>query len=368
MYNSLFRVFSAGRRGLAVSLVMLAFVGHVWAEVVVVPVTVGPNRYTGRVTLPEGTTSITLQRAGADGQWSKVRTLAAKPGPMTLLLPAGGRNAKFQVSVNVQDWNRTRFPKAFYKGRRTFGPSRVLSPTAQNAYLRSNYLNVISADISALTPEVTAPSQTEKPEEADIWKIAGHTAYFFNQYRGLQVIDLTQPEDPRLVGSLRLPAAGQDLYLLPAAEAYQDVLLVETLTGVDGLPATKIQTLRVESGTVRPLQSVDIQGRPVDSRLVGRRLFVCVDDARGGVDLCEWNIPADGEAALQSGMQVDLPGSFNTLAAGVDWLAVAMTPPGAWGSFCGERISSIGNRLDLPHGSVGRGRRASERRLQNPVA
>jgi len=331
MYNSLFRVFSAGRRGLAVSLVMLAFVGHVWAEVVVVPVTVGPNRYSGRVTLPEGTTSITLQRAGADGQWSKVRTLAAKPGPMTLLLPAGGRNAKFQVSVNVQDWNRTRFPKAFYKGRRTFGPSRVLSPTAQNAYLRSNYLNVIYADISALTPEVTAPSQAEKPEEADIWKIAGHTAYFFNQYRGLQVIDLTQPEDPRLVGSLRLPAAGQDLYLLPTAEAYQDVLLVETLTGVDGLPATKIQTLRVESGTVRPLQSVDIQGRPVDSRLVGRRLFVCVDDARGGVDLCEWNIPADGEAALQSGMQVYLPGSFNTLAAGVDWLAVAMTPPGAWG-------------------------------------
>lgn len=325
------RVVSAVRCGFAASLLMLALAGSAWAEVVVVPVTVAANRFTGRVTLPEGTTSITLQRAGADGKWSKVRTLAAKPGPMTLLLPSAGRNAKYQVSANVQDWNHTRFPAAFYQGRRAFGPSRVLTPVAQNTYLRNNYLNLVYADISALTPDTTNPSQAEKPEEADIWKIAGNTAYFFNQYRGLQVIDLTQPEDPRLVCSLRLPAAGQDLYLLPTLGAYQDVLLVETLTGADGLPAAKIQTLRVESGTVRPLQSVDIRGVPVDSRLVGRRLFVCVDDVNGGVDLLEWNIPADGEAALQSVSPVHLSGSFVTLAAGADWLAVGMMPQGPWG-------------------------------------
>lgn len=331
MYNLSPRVFAAVCRRLIASLVVLAFAAQVRAEIVVVPVTAGANRFTGRVTLPEGTTSITLQRAGANGQWTKVRTLAAKPGPMTLLLPAGGRNVRYQVSANVQEWNRNRFPKAFYQGRKVFGPSRVASPVARDSYLRENYLNLVYADLSVLAPQPVDPSQAQKPEEADIWKIAGHTAYFFNQYRGLQVIDLTQPEDPRLVGSLRLPAAGQDLYLLPAAEAYQDVLLVETLTGVDGNPATKLQTLRVESGAIRALQAVDIPGRPVDSRLVGRRLFLCVEDVRGGVNLGEWTIPADGEAALQPGSQVNLAGNFSTLAAGADWLAVAMTPPGAWG-------------------------------------
>lgn len=329
-FLSLLRV-SLGRK-LAVCWLLLAVVGSVWAEVVVMPVVAGANRYTGRVTLPEGTTSLTLQRSDAEGRWTKVRTLAAKPGPMTLLLPSAGRNTKFQVLANIQDWNRTRFPKAFYKGRRAFGPSRVLATGARNTYLRENYLDLVYADIGALSSvAVNPPTTTLKPEEADIWKIAGNTAYFFNQFRGLQVIDLTKPEDPRLICSLRLPAAGQDLYLLPAAEAYQDVLLVESLTGADGLPTTKIQTLRVESGTVRPLQSADIRGVPLDSRLVGRRLFVCLNDVFGGVDLAEWSIPADGEAALQPGASVNLPGTFATLAAGVDWLAVAMTPPGTWG-------------------------------------
>jgi hypothetical protein len=49
-----------------------------------------------------------------------------------------------------------------------------------------------------------------QPEEADIWKTAGTTVYYFNQLRGRQVIDLADPANPRLVATLRLPAVVWD--------------------------------------------------------------------------------------------------------------------------------------------------------------
>ena len=53
--------------------------------------------------------------------------------------------------------------------------------------------------------------------EADIWKVDGDRLYFFNERRGLQVFDLQKPDSPALLGSLRMPAKGEDMYLLDAA-------------------------------------------------------------------------------------------------------------------------------------------------------
>ncbi len=315
----------AARGWLALILFCAGTGGLVRAAEVVMPVTVAANRVTGRVTLPEGTTSLTLQRAAAGGRWVKVRTIPAAPGAMTMRLPPAGRNTKFRVSVNVRNPEQTRFPKVFYQGKSTFGPSRVVS-----GGLRASFLDMAYAGVVAVMPKADDAAQPEAPAEADIWKLAGTTAYFFNQFRGLQVIDLARPEAPRLIASLRLPAAGQDLYLLPSAEGFQDVLLVETVTDANGAQTTRLQSVRVEAGAIRTLQAVDVPGRPVDSRLVGRRLFLCLDDNADGVKLAEWFWPADGETAPRSGAEISLVGRFATLAAGANWLAVAMTPPGAW--------------------------------------
>ena len=292
---------------------------------VVMPVTVVANRSIGRVTLPEGTTSMTLQRLVAGGKWVNIRTMAAVPGPTTLRLPFSWRNVKFRVSVNVRDPEPARFPKAFYQGKRAFGPSQVLSSPERGAFPDAVYANMALG-----SPQTDTPETAFATEEADIWKISGTTAYFFNQLRGLQVIDLAQAEEPRLIASLRLPAAGQDLYLLPSAERVQDVLLVATVAGADGLDTTRLQTVRIEAGAIRTLQAVDVPGRPVDSRLVGRRLFLCVDDRADGVKLTEWVWPAADDVAPQPGAEAVLSGRFATLAAGANWLAVAMTPSGVW--------------------------------------
>ncbi len=290
-------------------------------------VNVAKDRATGRVTLPQGTTTITLQTRDSRGSWRDIETRAAIPGSLVLTLPASNRRATFRVQATVETPSRKKFPAAFYRGRNSFAPSQV---TPQNDFNRS------LATASAMSPALDAPSPTaESPVEADIWKISGTTAYFFNQLRGLQVVDVSDPASPVLKASYRLPASGQDLYLLPSAAGYQDVLLVTNDQPLDGSAySTGLSVIRVEGNTTRLLNSTRVAGYPQGSRLAGRRLFLCTTDWSAGyynssTALTEWLV-ADGAApALQQ--TIPLSGSFSTLAAGSDWLAVALTPSGQWG-------------------------------------
>src|SRR5688500_16834037 len=50
--------------------------------------------------------------------------------------------------------------------------------------------------------------------ESDIWKLAGDTLFFFNQYRGLQVIDVANPDAPEVTGTYDLPGAGEQMYVI----------------------------------------------------------------------------------------------------------------------------------------------------------
>ncbi len=55
--------------------------------------------------------------------------------------------------------------------------------------------------------------------ESDIWKVDGNRLYFFNDLRGLQVFDLAKPAAPALLGTLRLPGSGEQMYLLGGTHA-----------------------------------------------------------------------------------------------------------------------------------------------------
>ena len=68
--------------------------------------------------------------------------------------------------------------------------------------------------------------------ESDIWKVQGNRIYFFNELRGLQVFDLANPAAPVLLGTLRLPGAGDDLYLLGNSHA----VLLKRASGEFGWP------------------------------------------------------------------------------------------------------------------------------------
>ncbi len=64
-----------------------------------------------------------------------------------------------------------------------------------------------------------AAASTRDVVESDIWKLQGDRLWFFNERRGLQVFDVSQPDDPALLGTLRMPAVGDDMYVLDADHA-----------------------------------------------------------------------------------------------------------------------------------------------------
>ncbi len=328
MFTSLLPPFARRLRFLGLFVCLFAtLVGSLSAATKTIDVSVSKDRATGRVTLPQGTYTITLQTRDMRGQWRAIETRAAVPGDLVLSLPASNRRAMFRIQATIETPSRKKFPTVFYRGRNSFAPSQV---TPQNDFNRS------LAYASAMSPALDAPAPAgESPVEADIWKISGSTAYFFNQLRGLQVVDVSDPASPVLKASYRLPASGQDLYLLPSASGYQDVLLVTNDQPLNGSAySTGLHVIRVEGASTRLLSSTRVAGQPQGSRLAGRRLFLCTTDWSTGyydssTALTEWLVADDTAPALQQ--TIPLSGWFSTLAAGSDWLAVALTPSGQWG-------------------------------------
>ncbi len=110
--------------------------------------------------------------------------------------------------------------------------------------------------------------------ESDIWQLRGSTLYFFNQYRGLQIIDISIPDLAFVRGTLELPAAGDQMYLL---QSNHIVLLAR-----DGCSYGESQVLVVAdtNGTPRTVARLPVNGTISESRLVGTALYVASQTSR----------------------------------------------------------------------------------------
>ncbi|MBM3822787.1 MAG: hypothetical protein FJ404_07880 [Verrucomicrobia bacterium] len=108
--------------------------------------------------------------------------------------------------------------------------------------------------------------------ESDIWQVRGDRVYFFNQYRGLQIIDVADPDQPKLEGTLSMAMAGEQMYVLEGGPV---VLLArenchQASWDQVGSAAVVVKTL----GQPEVLASVPLEGSIVESRMVGSVLYV----------------------------------------------------------------------------------------------
>lgn len=110
--------------------------------------------------------------------------------------------------------------------------------------------------------------------ESDIWQIRGNTLYFFNQYRGLQVIDITDPDQAFIRGTVELPAVGDQMYMLGDNRV---VLLAR-----DGCNYDQSQVLMVAdtNGPPQVTARLALTGTITESRLVGTALYVTSQTSR----------------------------------------------------------------------------------------
>jgi hypothetical protein len=169
--------------------------------------------------------------------------------------------------------------------------------------------------------------------ESDIWKTEGNLVYFFNQLRGLQVLDITDPASPKLNATLRLPAVGQDMYLLPATEGSEERLVV-LLTRDSSYTHTEIVVVGVAGRSVREISRTVVNGSLSDSRLVGRRLYTVTTDWSGmftqsgtaySTVLSEVLVSSDGGQVAGATFPLAEQSYGAVISAGTGWLAVSTT-------------------------------------------
>jgi hypothetical protein len=173
-------------------------------------------------------------------------------------------------------------PASFYRGTNAFA-GQITYLEGPPGSVWGGYWGFRDGDVTANPGGVPGaeqpPSSGRTVEEADIWKIHGDTLYFFNQYRGLQVIDVRNPDAARLRGSLSLPAAGEDLYVLDGQHV---ILLASDPCGQywNGQAESRVLVVNVQEDAPRVVASLPVKGLVRESRLVGTALYVAADAYR----------------------------------------------------------------------------------------
>ena len=307
--------------------------GPAWQETTIS--ILDPKRV-AEVTVPEGAKRIAVEVLSSKGNWIRwtTRKVASGKNKISMRMPARASSRKWRAWAEVP--GNLKFPLAFYKNKKSSGraassgygeiensPDVLLSGSSATAS--------IALDSAALNKDSSADAKTE---EADIWKTEGHTVFFFNQLRGLQVIDLSNPSEPFLVCSLRLPAVGQDLYLMPESAGVRHALLLAR----DSMDwdATVVYLVRIANGEAVVAATQKFSGMLVDSRLKGNRLFLATQTWRN------WRLLGEDQAVLREvlidpaassiaeGATFDVAGAWPVISAGHDWIAVASSDWQSW--------------------------------------
>ena len=137
----------------------------------------------------------------------------------------------------------------------------------------------------AATP--TGGAQSREVVESDIWKIRDRTLYFFNQYRGLQLVDISQPDAATVRGTVELPAAGEEMYLLGD---HHVILLARNGCNYSG-DESQVVIVEDQAGGPKVVARLPVKGYILESRLVGTALYIASQTYRmvnGNQTTWEW--------------------------------------------------------------------------------
>jgi hypothetical protein len=278
------------------------------------------------VNVPAGVQKVTLEsrpRLGS-GTWvpRAVSRLDGTGGDLTFRVPKSPLVEILRVRTDTDDV----LPASFYKGTNSFLAGTSASDPSQAAAAPTAGAAMPPSGSNA------ASSTTRTVVESDIWNVSGDTLYFFNQYRGLQVIDLTTPDAPIVTGTFPLPAAGEQMYLLSGNYV---VLLAQSGCGSDG----QVVVLDASGGVPKQVASLTVPGWIQESRMVGTALYVASQASRPvsgsndgawewGSMISSFDLSAPAQPAVKDSLWYS--GWNNTIYATDQYLFVALQSPANW--------------------------------------
>lgn len=204
-----------------------------------------------------------------DGNWEPraIQRLGEFTTPVKVITIRAPRSTNMEV-IQLRGETEDVLPPEFFETENTQelminGLGGAAPPTAVDSYNRTTDLEGVAA----------APGGGDRTVvESDIWKIDGDTLYFFNQYRGLQVIDIENPDSPVVKGVYNISAAGEQMYLYDSDHV---ILLARNNCGGSSTTAeSQLILLDVSTGQPSPIVEIPIQGNIRESRLVGTALYL----------------------------------------------------------------------------------------------
>ena len=234
------------------------------------------------VEVPEGLRRVTLEsRTRLErGSWvpRQVRRLDGKGGIIVFRLK---REASVEM-LRVRGTAEEPLPSSFYEGNKFFPGATSSSQRGQGDNSGVIFPGSGSVDFTQIPVPtrgvgvngVNAEDGNEAPrevEESDIWRMDGDRLYFFNQFRGLQIIDISDPDSPKVTGTLSLPASGEQMYVM---EDGRVVLLVHD--ACNSLGAGEGSRIVIVDATDNPpsiLSILPASGAIMESRLVDTALY-----------------------------------------------------------------------------------------------
>src|SRR5216683_2211327 len=217
-------------------------------------------------------------------------------------------------------------PASFYSGTNSF----LGQPASSGGPGAVGLVNVPGQVNPLQTPAGNAPRAVA---ESDIWQFRGQTLYFFNQYRGLQIIDLADPDAASVRGAIDLPAAGEQMYLL--GEPYV-ALLAQPRCGGNGDESHVLVV--ADNGPVPSIAArLPVPGFIQESRMVGSALYVASQSFRpvAGTNAWEWGTLvssfdlANPDAPVRRGT-LWYAGYGNVVTANDTFLFVVTQDPSNW--------------------------------------
>lgn len=304
-----------------------------------------PTNVVVTVQVPAGAKRVTLEsreRLGT-GAWEPraVSPVADEGGAMTFRLARGQTVEMLRVRVDTSE----NLPATFFTGVDEFDGE----PSSGRGGAGIFTTDVIS--VPGTTPQ-GGENAGRAVVESDIWKIRGQTLYFFNQLRGLQVIDLANVDAPRVRGTLNLPGVGEDMYLL----GERHVVLLARANCYSG--SSEVIVVHDAPGGPVIVSRLPVTGTIVESRLVGTALYVASqtyqpvpDNAGGswewGTQLTSFDLADPAQPLLRDTLW--FAGYGNVVTATDRLLFIATQDPANW-------WQSIVHSVDItnPDGSMRR--------------
>jgi hypothetical protein len=133
-------------------------------------------------------------------------------------------------------------------------------------------------------PGAAGQGEVREIEEADVYKLDGSTLYIMNRYRGLQIVDLSDLENPELVGQVEIFGWPQEMYVrgntayILVTDYFQfDVAEGDAGSSIVATPfyGSQLRIIDISDPTQPEVTgSIRLDGNSSDSRLVGDVIYV----------------------------------------------------------------------------------------------